>query len=206
MEHILLSLLVLRGMTIYEIRAYVQQKLSAICSDSLGSIQAGLKKLLEKGYIEAGAYTENNVRKKRYTVTPAGVAFYKEWIGSPINIAKMKTMEEGKFFFLGMAPREKRVAFLRQYIGDLQAEYEKLRELKHFTVQNQKAVIQKSTELICRDGTAADNLRAVSGEQDTEKTVRSIYAYQMYLLEHGLHSAEAELRFYEKILRKELEG
>ncbi|MBR0537515.1 MAG: PadR family transcriptional regulator, partial [Clostridia bacterium] len=100
MEHILLSLLVLRGMTIYEIRAYVQQKLSAICSDSLGSIQAGLKKLLEKGYIEAGAYTENNVRKKRYTVTPAGVAFYKEWIGSPINIAKMKSMEEGKFFFL----------------------------------------------------------------------------------------------------------
>ena len=206
METIILSLLILRGMTIYEIRTYIQQKLSAICSDSLGSIQAGLKKLLEKGYIEAGEYTENNTRKKRYAVTPAGVAFYRDWIGTPINIAKRKTMEEGKFFFLGMAPKEKRVAFLRQYIGDLRAEYEKLRELKHFTVQNQKAVIQKSTELICRDGTAADNLRAVSGEQDTEKAVQSLYAYQMYLLDHGLHSAEAELKFYEKILKKELEG
>ena len=51
LENIILSLILLKPMTIYEIRAYIQQNLSTVCSDSLGSIQAAIKKLTEKGYV-----------------------------------------------------------------------------------------------------------------------------------------------------------
>lgn len=33
MEYIILSLLLLKGMTIYEMRTYIQQNLSTVCSD-----------------------------------------------------------------------------------------------------------------------------------------------------------------------------
>lgn len=206
METIILSLLMLKGMTIYEIRAYIQQKLSTICSDSPGSIQTALKKLLDKGYIQAIEYTENNMIKKRYSIMPRGVSFYKDWIGTPINISKMKTMEEGKFFFLGMAPRGKRTAFLRQYTEDLKAEYRKLSEIKRFTDQNREAVIAKSTEMIYGEKTAVNNIQEVSGEADPRVVVSNLYAYQIHLLEHGLNSIRADLRFYEDLLKKETEG
>ena len=37
-------------------RAYIQQNLSTVCSDSLGSIQTATKKLLEKKYIDVEEY------------------------------------------------------------------------------------------------------------------------------------------------------
>ena len=112
MEHIILSLLLLKGMTIYEMRTYIQKNLSTVCSDSLGSIQTAIKKLLDKEYITVQEYIDNSMIKKQYSVTEKGVIYFKEWIGTPMNIQKMKNMEAGKFFFLGMASKEKRIAFI----------------------------------------------------------------------------------------------
>ena len=106
MENMILSLLILKAMTIYEMRTYIQQNLSTVCSDSLGSMQTAIKKLLEKGYVSVTEYVDNNTLKKQYSITPEGVSYYKDWVGTPINIQKMKSMEEGKFFFLGIAPGE----------------------------------------------------------------------------------------------------
>ena len=63
MEHIILSLLLLKGMTIYEIRTYIQQNLSTVCSDSLGSIQVAIRKLLDKRYIDVKEYIDNNKQR-----------------------------------------------------------------------------------------------------------------------------------------------
>ncbi len=53
MENIILSILLIKSMTIYEMRAFIQKNLSTVCSDSMGSIQSALKKLLQiKDYIE----------------------------------------------------------------------------------------------------------------------------------------------------------
>ena len=48
MENIILSLLLLKSMTIYEMRTFIQKNLGFVCSDSLGSLQSAIKKLLEK--------------------------------------------------------------------------------------------------------------------------------------------------------------
>lgn len=206
MENIILSLILLKPMTIYEMRAYIQQNISTVCSDSLGSMQAAIKKLIEKGYVIVTEYVENNTIKKRYSVTSEGVKYYKGWVGTPINIQKMKSMEEGKFFFLGIAPGEKRVAFLKAYISDLEEEHKKLLAIKDYVDKTQDTVITLNTKRIKDDPVLAGNLLEVSGEKTVEAAVTNIDNYQLYMLEYGLEKIQADLNFYNKILRRELKG
>lgn len=206
MENIILSLILLKPMTIYEMRAYIQRNISTVCSDSLGSIQAAIKKLIEKGYVIVTEYVENNTIKKRYSVTSEGVKYYKGWVGTPINIQKMKSMEEGKFFFLGIAPGEKRVAFLKAYISDLEEEHKKLLVIKDYVDKTQDTVITMNTKRIKDDPVLAGNLLEVSGEKTVEAAVTNIDNYQLYMLEYGLEKIQAYLNFYNKVLKRELKG
>ncbi len=206
LENIILSLILLKPMTIYEMRAYIQLNLSTVCSDSLGSMQAAIKKLVEKGYVSVTEYVENNTLKKQYSVTDKGVKYYKDWVGTPINIQKMKSMEEGKFFFLGIAPGEKRVAFLKTLISDMEVEYEKLLVIKDYVDKTQDTAIARNTKRIKEDPVLTGNLLEVSGEKTVEKAVTNIDNYQIYMLEYGLEKIKADLNFYKKILKRELKG
>ena len=204
MENIILSLLLFRAMTIYEMRTYIQQNLSTVCSDSLGSMQIAIKKLLEKGYISVTEFVDNNILKKQYSITAEGVKYYKNWVGTPMNIQKMKSMEEGKLFFLGIAPGEKRVAFLESYISDLEGEFNKLLAIKDYVNKTQKTVIERNTKRIKEDPALVRNLLEVSGEKSVEQVVTNIDNYQLYMLEYGLERIKADLDFYRKILKREL--
>ncbi|MCR4566718.1 MAG: PadR family transcriptional regulator [Pseudobutyrivibrio sp.] len=206
MENIILSLLLLKAMTIYEMRTYIQQNLSTVCSDSLGSMQSAIRKLLEKGYVSVKEFVDNNTLKKQYRVTSEGVEYYKGWVGTPINIQKMKSMEEGKFFFLGVAPGEKRVAFLKSYISDLEGEYNKLLAIKDYVDATQQTAIERNTKRIKDDAALVKNLLEVSGEKSVEQAVTNIDNYQLYMLEYGLERIQADLEFYKRILKRELKG
>ena len=204
MENIILSLLLLKSTTIYEMRTYIQKVLSTVCSDSLGSMQIAIKKLLEKGYVSVTEYVENNTLKKQYSITPEGVEYYKTWAGTPINIQKMKSMEVGKIFFLGIAPGERRVEFLKSYISDLEGEYEKLLVIKDYVDKTQTTSIERNTKRIKEDPALVNNLLEVSGEKNIEQVVTNIDNYQVYMLEYGLERMKADLDFYKKILKREL--
>ena len=204
MEHIILSLLLLKGMTIYEMRTYIQQNLSTVCSDSLGSIQTAIKKLLNKEYIDVKEYIDNNMLKKQYSVTEKGVIYFKEWIGTPMNIQKMKNMEEGKFFFIGMASKEKRIAFIRDYIESLGVEYDKLCQIQQFAENTKDSVIETNIIRISKEPVLTEHLLRVSEETDLKDVVSNIYDYQMYMLEYGLARLREDIAFYEKILNREL--
>ena len=205
MEHIILSLLLLKGMTIYEMRTYIQQNLSTVCSDSLGSIQTAIKKLLNKEYIDVKEYIDNNMLKKQYSVTEKGVIYFKEWIGTPMNIQKMKNMEEGKFFFIGMASKEKRIAFIRDYIESLGVEYDKLCQIQQFVENTKDSVIETNIIRISKEPVLTEHLLSVSEETDLKDVVSNIYDYQMYMLEYGLARLREDIAFYEKILNRELD-
>ncbi len=204
MEHIILSLLLLKGMTIYEMRIYIQQNLSTVCSDSLGSIQAAIKKLLDKEYIAVKEYIDNNMLKKQYSVTEKGVIYFKEWIGTPMNIQKMKNMEEGKFFFLGMASKEKRIAFIENYIESLSAEYDKLCQIQQFVENTKDSVIETNIIRISKEPVLAEHLLNISEASEVKNVVSNIYDYQIYMLEYGLARLREDITFYEKILDREL--
>ena len=204
MEHIILSLLLLKCMTIYEMRTYIQQNLSTVCSDSLGSLQTAIRKLLDKEYIDVKEYIDHNMLKKQYSATEKGVIYFKEWIGTPMKIEKMKNMEEGKFFFLGMASKEKRIAFLRDYIECLSAEYDKLCQIQQFIDNTKDSVIETNIIRISKEPVLTEHLLNVSEETNLKEVVSNIYDYQIYMLEYGLARLREDITFYEKILNREL--
>ena len=185
-------------------RTYIQQNLSTVCSDSLGSIQTAIKKLLEKEYIDVNEYVDNNMLKKQYSVTEKGVLHFKEWIGTPMNIHKMKNMEEGKFFFLGMASKEKRITFIRDYIESLTIEYDKLCQIQQFVENTKDNVIESNVIRLSKTLELTEKLLSVSEETNLENVISNIYDYQIYMLEYGLCKLREDIAFYEKILKREL--
>ena len=203
MEFIILGLLLFKPMTVYEIRMYVQRNLTTICSDSLGSIQIAIKKLLNKGFIVTNEYVERGLTKKRHSITSLGVNHYKEWVGSPINIAKMTNMEESKLFFLGVAPKEKRIAFLAALNKDLEEQLKALTAIQEFALTAKEAVIKDNVSNISKENKYVNNLLSVSNEKDLSAVLLNTYDYQMSLLKYGIERTKFDLTFYKNLLKEE---
>jgi DNA-binding PadR family transcriptional regulator len=204
MENIILSLLLIKSMTIYEMRMFIQQCLNTVCSDSLGSIQAAIQKLKSKNCIVFREYTEKSLIKKEYSITETGLTQFKAWIQVPMNLQKIKNMEEGKFFFLGMVPKEVRIQSLNGYIDSLMMEQEKLVQIQKFVEYSKENAIQTNVVRIKEDEHLSKHLLEVSGETTLELAVKNIYKYQVYNLEYGLKRIQDDITFYKNILEREL--
>lgn len=204
MENIILSLLLLKSMTIYEMRAFIQKNLSMVCSDSMGSIQSALKKLMEKECITFREYAQKGVLKKEYQITEAGIQQFKEWIEAPMNLQKVKNMEEGKFFFLGLAPKEIRIASMKRYVESLQSELEKLLRIEENIEQIKNDVIQMNVDRIKKEPDLQNQLLDISGEDTLENIVQNIYDYQLHDLHYGLKRLQEDILFYEEIIEREV--
>lgn len=203
MENIILSLLLIKSMTIYEMRRFIQQCLTTVCSDSLGSIQSAIGKLVSKNCISYREYTENNVNKKEYSITDTGLTQFKEWIQVPMNLQKIKNMEEGKFFFLGMVPKEIRIQSLNGFIESLAMEQEKLLLITELVEASKDISIQQNVERISEDEQLSKYLLDVSGEKSLDLAVKNIYKYQIYNLEYGLKRIADDITFFRNILERE---
>ncbi|MDF2989200.1 MAG: hypothetical protein K0R50_4710 [Eubacterium sp.] len=204
MENIILSLLLIKSMTIYEMRMFIQQCLTTVCSDSLGSIQVAIKKLLSKNCILYREYTEKSINKKEYSITDTGLNQFKEWIQVPMNLLKIKNMEEGKFFFLGIVPKEIRIQSLNGYIDSLVMEQEKLLQIHEYVETSKDNAIQENVERIIEDEQLSKHLLDVSGVKKLDVAVKNIYKYQTYNLKYGLERIKYDITFYRSILEREL--
>ena len=203
MEYIILSMLLCKAMTVYEIRNYIIKNLTTVCSNSLGSIQTAIKKMLSKGYIEVREYVENGLNKKKYSITDKGLSEYKNWVGTPINLSKMTNMEESKLFFLGTAPKEKRISFLTAINKDLEGQLKALTAIKESTLNAKEAVIDDNVRNISKETKYVDNLLSVSNEKDLKAVLLNTYDYQMELLEYSIERTKFDLSFYKNLLKKE---
>lgn len=204
MENIILSLLLLKSMTIYEMRAFIQKNLSMICSDSMGSIQSALKKLIEKECITFREYAQKGVLKKEYQITEAGIQQFREWIEVPMNLQKVKNMEEGKFFFLGLAPKEIRIASLKGYVESLRSDLEKLLQIEEHIGRIKDDVIQTNVERIKKEVDLQHHLLEISDEDTLENIVQNIFDYQLHDLHYGLKRLQEDILFYEKLIEREV--
>lgn len=205
MENIILSLLLLKKMTVYELRSYIRQNLNTICSDSMGSIQAAIKKLLDKQRIECREFIENSVLKKEYSITQKGVMQFKEWIQTPVKVNSAKNMEGGKLLFLGLSSKENRIKFIEQYINELKQEQKKLLQIQESVELLKDNVILKNAARISGDKVLSKNILELSGEKSIEEAVQNIYDYQILSLEYGLNRLKLDIEFYQSILKKELD-
>lgn len=202
----ILGLLLLRSMTIYEIRGFISKNLNSMCSDSMGGIQAALKKLLLIKAITYEEYMEKGVSKKRYCITERGVDTFKEWIEQPIQYGKAKDIEESKFFFMGIEKQETRIKLLEEHIKNLKQEKEKMLDIQNALEEGKRDVIEQNVERICKDSQLYHNILRVSEDKELKNTVASIYRYQLFTLEYGLESLSRDIAFFERILTREKEG
>ena len=196
-------MLLCKAMTVYEIRNYIIKNLTTVCSNSLGSIQTAIKKMLSKGYIEVNEYVENGLNKKKYSITDKGLTEYKKWVGTPINLSKMTNMEESKLFFLGIAPKEKRIAFLVTLNKDLEEQLQALTAIQEFALNAKEAVIKDNVSNISKESKYVNNLLSVSNEKDLSAVLLNTYDYQMSLLKYGIERTKFDLAFYKNLLKEE---
>ena len=101
MDNIILGLLLLSSRTIYQLRERIDKGLNMMYSNSMGSIQAAIKKLLNCGYIQYEEAVENGKYKKIYSITDSGKQNFIEWVSTPMEIQGSKNPELAKLYFMG---------------------------------------------------------------------------------------------------------
>lgn len=121
-----------------------------------------------------------------------------------MNHQKIKNMEEGKIFFLGMIPKQARMQSLKAYIESLEMEREKLLRIQEFIEISKDHAVYANVERISEDEQLSNRLLEVSGEKTLEQVVENIYKYQVYDLEYGLKRIQDDITFFKNILEREL--
>lgn len=123
MDTLILGLLILQSRTAYEIKMRISKGLNLMYSNSMGSIQAAIKKLLSNGYVEFLEFVEKGKYKKIYSITPLGREYFDQWINTPIKVNQNKDSELAKIYFMGYSEKETRIKRIEEYIQSLNKSY-----------------------------------------------------------------------------------
>lgn len=201
MDKIILGMILFRKSTLYEIRNYIKEYMKTICSDSTGSIQAAIRKLLREGYIGVENITEKNKDKKLYYVTESGLNCFKQWMKEPMDINKSKNMDFGKFFFLGMTDDENRINLIKHCIEDYEEKLKFLSGFKKFTEEERVNRIQRSTMKIKNDKITNYNLVQATDKDDITRIVEDAIDYQYFCLDYDIARTKFEVSWYKKLLK-----
>ena len=201
MDKLILGLLMIKHFTVYEIRQVLRQNFSSMCSDSLGSIQAALKKLSQQGAVTYSEYVEKGKMKKEYAITASGRFLFLEWLKTPIDMSKNKNMDLGKFLFMGYLPKKEQLQMLDLTIEGLEVEvqeFEAVKDAIRFTEEQEKvkAYLEQNSHL-------ATELIETSQAADLAESISQIGYFEMKTLEFGLDSARFQLDLFTK-LRQQL--
>ncbi len=124
MDNMILGLLLFSGRTIYQLRERIGKGLNLMYSDSMGSIQAAVKKLLNSGCIQYEETVENGKYKKIYSITDRGRQRFDGWIHTPMSVHSGKNPELAKLYFLGLS--ENPTQMLESYLAQLKEQYRAL--------------------------------------------------------------------------------
>lgn len=173
MAYLILGLLMIRGLTIYDIKNTLEKKISPFYAASFGSIQSAIKKLLENNYVGFTQKVENGRNKKVYFITDKGQSAFLAWMKAEIPVNKFNNDALVKVFFFGFIPRADRISLLSSYISRLKAEYQ--------------AMLAFQTQ---------------TREANVPEDFTQIYHYQLAALDYGIQGTAFEIQWYETILGK----
>ncbi|MBI9102217.1 MAG: PadR family transcriptional regulator [Spirochaetales bacterium] len=99
-------------MTIYELNANFKQGLSLIYAASYGSLQHGVKKLLEKGLIKFRETVQNGRNKKIYQIKDSGRKVFFDWMVAELPLNNLETIILSKIYFLGLIEDKNTIIFM----------------------------------------------------------------------------------------------
>lgn len=198
MEKIILGLLMLKGMSVYEIKSITKAKLSLMCSSSAGSIHAAIKQLLAKGFI---GFSEEG-RKKIYYIKETGRQAFTEWIRVPMNHNKAKNIETSKLFFMGMVDQTEINDLIQKYINSLKDDLISIKLFYQMSVENKEIALKQSLLLIENDTWNEEGIKKNLSGRSIEQTTEDIYRYQMDILRYAVDSVDFEIKWYEDFLKR----
>lgn len=186
MDIIILGLLMIQNFTIYEMKKIIEKNFTNISSSSVGSMQAAVKKLLDKNLICFSEYVENSVNKKVYETTDKGKKYFLSSISEPMRY-KEKNMELSKFFFMGFAPKSMRLKLVEAYIAELQEELALLEQIK-FAAEIQPDFDEDYLSMLKKKGAA---------QIQTVSDIREIAFYQLAMLDLSIDKIKFEIQWLE---------
>ncbi len=173
MDHMILGLLLLCDRTIYQLRERIAKGLDLMYSSSMGSIQAAVKKLLARGYIDYTETVEQGKYKKVYRITESGRESFFRWVNAPIEEQQVRCPELLKVYFMGFADRENREAAIRKHLAFLREQYSVL-------------------EAVCEE---AKNVEIPESDKE-------IFAYQLLSARYGRDLYRFNAAWFENILEE----
>lgn len=201
MKYFLLGLLMLKEMTVYQLKTMIAENFSSMCSDSMGSIQAALKNLLSNGLITYTAVKEKNVEKKYYRIKENGRKEFLLWLQNPMDMSQGKNTELGKLLFMGILPNDKRVELISAVIKNLESE---LTYLKHILEVN-KDIEANKKELLDYYTDNPDYAAALLSAGKSENIAQSfsdIHKYEMLTAQHGADLVQFHIKWFKKLQKK----
>ena len=202
MEIIVLGLLIIKESTIYEIRKIIETNFSAMSSNSMGSIQATVKKLLGNRMITYNEFVENSVNKKVYSVTTEGKAYFLDCVSTPMRY-KERSMELSKLFFMGFAPRDSRADLLNAYISELKRERTRLEGVRLSTKSVDDSVAEYINYL--NSSGTMDSFNEALNNSPLAENLKEIVLFQFAALDLSIAKIDFEIQWFEQFAAR-LEG
>lgn len=191
MDIIILGLLMIQNCTIYEMKKVIETNFTNISSSSVGSMQAAVKKLLSQNMIYFNEYVVDSVNKKVYGITDEGKEHFLSSISEPM-IYKEKNMELSKFFFMGFAPKSKRLELVKAYIAELQEQLAPLEQIK-FATEIQPDFDEDYLSMLKEKGVV---------EIQTVSDIKEIAFYQLAMLDLSIDKIKFEIQWFENFRNK----
>ena len=192
MEKLILGILMLKRLTVYEIRAVIKANFQSMCSDSLGSIQSAIKRLLEAEMVTFSEYVEKSVNKKRYSITEKGRKELIQWIQIPADISNSKNMELGKLLFMGMLSIEERSSLIDEIISKLEEDLDELFMIQSATTDEEKSKILEYWKTDPKYyGFVSENSR-------------QIVEYQYLTLQYGIDITKFNIEWFKSLKERNL--
>ena len=200
MDKIILGILMLRRMTAYELRNTIRDNSKSMCSDSLGSIQAALKKLLSLKMVTFEELVEKGVNKKRYAITDAGEKILMEWIKIPIDISKTKNIDAGKLLFMGYISKNEQKNLINKIILSLEEEYTALKNLKEsINFESERLEIEN---YLLTDTEYQKRIKNLNKKNNISENIKEISKFTLASLDYGIDAVDFNIRWFKKLKKK----
>ena len=200
MDKIILGILMLRRMTAYELRNTIRDNFKSMCSDSLGSIQVALKKLLSLKMVTFEELVEKGINKKRYAITDIGEKVLMEWIKIPIDISKTKNIDIGKLLFMGYIPKNEQKNLINKIILSLEKEYSELKNLKEsINFENERLAIEN---YLLTDTEYQERIKNLNKKNNVSKNIKEISKFTLATLDYGIDVVDFNIKWFKKLKTK----
>ena len=200
MDKIILGILMLHRMTAYELRNFIKNNFKSMYSDSLGSIQAALKKLFELEMVTFEELVEKGVNKKRYSITEAGQETLIEWIKIPINTSKTKNYDFGKLFFMGYVSKKDQKTLIDKIILSLEEEYEALKKLKESIDANEES--EEIKNYLLTDIEYKERIKNLDKGKELIENIREISKFTLATLDYGIDVTAFNIEWFKKLKKR----